>query len=415
MRASDTSSSRCRRYQLGPPPGAHDHGCPGRLDGRRVPAVRPGGPTTLAAVGRRPVSRSTPDTPSVIDLFSGCGGGSIGFKSVGFAVVGAVEIDPDAAASYTANVGTAPILRDIRKVTAAELLAGAQLRRGELTLLFGCPPCQSFTVLRRGTAQTKADKARDRLPEEYLRLVDGLLPRHLAFENVPGMIDSRKWRKSFHRLHDGLLALGYRLVWDVVDAADFGVPQRRRRLLLVGSRVVDPRLPSATHSAEASDGLPAHQTVRQALAVLPPANADAKDLLHRPRRHRDIAIRRLAALAEGQARADLPDELRLTCHTDHKGHYDIYGRMWWDRPAPTLTSGCTNVTRGRFAHPTEPRAITVREALLLQSFPAGTSLTGGIESMSTQIGNAVPPLLARRIGETILAMEAITSPAAAAG
>jgi DNA (cytosine-5)-methyltransferase 1 len=354
-------------------------------------------------------------SPSVIDLFSGCGGGSIGFKLAGLVPVGAVEIDADATASYTANVGITPILRDIRKVTAADLLAGAHKARGELTLLFGCPPCQSFTVLRRGSARTKTDRARDRLPDEYLRLVDGLFPRHLAFENVPGMIDSPKWRRSFQRLRDGLLALGYSLAWDVIDAADYGVPQRRRRLLLVGSRVADPRLPPPTHSADVTHGLPAHRTVRQALAGLPLAAADGEDVLHRPRRHRDIAIRRLAALTEGQARADLPDDLKLACHANHKGHYDIYGRMWWDKPAPTLTSGCTNVTRGRFAHPTEPRAITVREALLLQGFPSNTWLSGGIESMSLQVGNAVPPLLAQRIGEAVLVMEAAAHPAVAAG
>jgi DNA (cytosine-5)-methyltransferase 1 len=353
--------------------------------------------------------------PTVIDLFSGCGGGSIGLMQAGFVAVGAVEIDPNAAASYRLNVGSAPILGDIREVKATDLLSLAGLVRGELTLLVGCPPCQSFTLLRRGSDETAADAVRNRLPNQYLRLVEGLLPRHLAFENVPGMIESPRWRKAFDQLRQKLEALGYRLVWDVVDAADYGVPQHRRRLLLIGSRIAEPRMPTPTHVPDPGEGLMSHRTVRQALAALPKATLASADILHRPRRHRDIAVRRLKALKEGQARADLPRELQLDCHQDHNGHYDIYGRMWWDRPAPTLTSGCTNVTRGRFAHPTAPRAITVREALLLQGFPFDTSLAGGIESMSLQVGNAVPPPLARRIGEAVLAIDRAAAHRSAAG
>jgi DNA (cytosine-5)-methyltransferase 1 len=116
-------------------------------------------------------------------------------------------------------------------------------------------------------------------------------------------------------------------------------------------------------------------------------------------------LRRLRAIPEGGARADLPEDLQLTCHKDHSGHYDIYGRMWWDRPAPTLTSGCTNVTRGRFAHPEQDRAITLREAMELQTFPRSAVLRGSLDEMALQVGNAVPPLFAERVGQAVLAME----------
>jgi DNA (cytosine-5)-methyltransferase 1 len=131
--------------------------------------------------------------------------------------------------------------------------------------------------------------------------------------------------------------------------------------------------------------------------------------LHAARKHRPIAIQRLAALKEGEARDDLPDDLQLKCHKDHDGHHDIYGRMWWDRPAPTLTTGCTNVTRGRFGHPTQCRAITLREALLLQGFPKRAMLVGSVEQMALQVGNAIPPPLARRIGQCITAMDRAAS------
>jgi DNA (cytosine-5)-methyltransferase 1 len=339
---------------------------------------------------------------TVIDLFAGCGGGSLGFMAAGFDPLAAVEIDSVAAASYESNVGIAPVVRDIRKVAGSELLTDSKLQSGDLTLLFGCPPCQSFTVLRRGGALKSSDHRRNKLPREYLRLVGELQPRHLAFENVPGMAQGRG-QAEFELLLDGLSSLGYESVWEIIDAVDYGVPQRRKRLLVMASRVATPRMPNATHGPDGS-GLAAYATVRQTIGALPEAGSTS-DELHKSRRHSDLALRRLHSLKEGQARADLPEELQLECHRDHKGHYDIYGRMWWDRPSPTLTSGCTNVTRGRFAHPKADRAISLREALLLQSFPPGTMLAGGVEAMALQIGNAVPPLLARQIGSTVASME----------
>lgn len=336
--------------------------------------------------------------PTVVDLFSGAGGGSLGFIDAGFDVVAAVEIALDPAASYEALVGHAPTLADIRT------LEGTSLATGEVTLLFGCPPCQSFTILRRGAKELPQDLVRNTLPGEYLRLVRELRPRHIAFENVPGMTEGR-WSLVFDAFIDGLRELGYQLVHTLVDAADYGVPQHRRRLLVIGSRVATPRLPRRTHGP--GRALP-HKTVREAIGDLPPLSSGEcapDDPMHFARKHRPIALERLRHVPAGGGRADLPARLQLKCHRDHGGHYDIYGRMTWDRPAPTLTSGCTNVTRGRFAHPEQDRAITLREALLLQTFPATASLEGGIESASLQIGNAVPPLLARRIGQTVLRME----------
>ena len=346
-------------------------------------------------------------TLTFADLFAGCGGGSMALQAVGFTPVAAVEIDEDAAGSYQDNLGLTPIIEDIRLVTSDRILKSADLRPGELTLLVGCPPCQSFTILRRGIQPSAKDRERNRLPDEYLRLVDELRPRHIAFENVPGLADGY-WSDRFTAFLDRLAAMGYQFIWDLVDAADYGVPQRRRRLVLIGSRVAQPFLPAATHGPL---GLKPHVTVRQAIAHLPrplllgAPGGPADDPLHRSRRHSDIAVARLRSLREGQGRNDLPEHLQLACHRGHKGHYDIYGRMWWDRPAPTLTSGCTNMTKGRFAHPEQDRAITVREAMLLQSFPAAATLRGGIESMSLQVGNAVPFLLAESIGRTIQFME----------
>jgi DNA (cytosine-5)-methyltransferase 1 len=352
---------------------------------------------------------------TVADIFAGCGGGSIGFQQAGFQVVGAVEIDGDAADAYAANVGVEPLRRDIREVTGRDLLNRTGVGTGELTLLFGCPPCQSFTILRRGAVESAVDGIRNSLPGEYVRLVDELRPRHIAFENVPGMVDGR-WRHRFDELLADLEELGYRCAWGVLDAADYGVPQRRRRVVVVGSRLVEPLLPAASHAASSDGGLPAHRSVRDAiggLRPLGPGEADPTDPLHRARRHCELALRRLRAVPEGGGRMNLPLELQLACHQGHPGHYDIYGRMWWDRVAPTLTSGCTNVTKGRFGHPEQDRAITLREALLLQGFPDGATLSGAnTDTMALQVGNAVPPRLAAAVGHTILEMEASASAAA---
>lgn len=346
---------------------------------------------------------------TVADLFAGCGGGSIGFRQAGFDVIGAVENDSDAAAAYAANVGVQPLVRDIRDVTGADLLEGTGVGVGELTLLFGCPPCQSFTILRRGAVETAIDGARNSLPRQYSRLVEELRPRHIAFENVPGMVDAR-WRDRFDELLADLERLGYRCTWGVLDAADYGVPQRRRRVVVVGSRLVEPVLPAPTHAASGQGGLPAHRTVRDAIGRMPrlgPGEADPADALHRARRHSEIAVRRLRAVPEGGGRMNLPPELQLACHQGHPGHYDIYGRMWWDRVAPTLTSGCTNVTKGRFGHPEQDRAVTLREALLLQGFPPGATVRGvNADTMALQVGNAVPPPLTAAVGLTILKLEA---------
>lgn len=349
---------------------------------------------------------------TVVDLFCGCGGGSMGFHRAGFQVVGAVEIDTDAAQAFALNIGVAPIVKDIRDVRGEDILAPADLQRGELTLLFGCPPCQSFTVLRRGARPTAYDSDRRDLIYEYLRLVEELYPRHIAFENVPGLVEGR-WSTYFKTFCEILTDLGYAFDHEVVDAAEYGVPQRRRRVLVIASRVTAPELPPATHSRAGNNlhGTSARKpfaTVRDAIEHLLPlesGEADPKDHFHRARRHSKLALERLSHISEGGSRSELPAHLVLECHKDHNGHRDIYGRMSWDKVSPTLTSGCTNITRGRFAHPDQGRAITLREAMLLQTFDCKAQVYGSLEKMALQIGNAVPSLLAQRIGRAIAGME----------
>lgn len=342
--------------------------------------------------------------PVVIDLFAGCGGGSMGFVRQGFRIGAAVEIDRDAADAYFLNTRARPIRRNVRWVTGPQLLNKAGLSEGECTLLFGCPPCQGFSVMRQGSEQIPVDVIRNELPQEYLRLVRSIKPRHIAFENVPGMMKG-KWLPHFEVLLEGLEGAGYACVWDVVDAVDYGVPQYRKRLLLIGSKVADPTLPTPTHGPGRPER---HRTVRDAigdLLTLKSGEYDEDDALHAARCHSDLALQRLSALPEGGSRRDLPKDLQLECHKGHTGHNDVYGRMSWDRPAPTLTSGCTNVTRGRFGHPKQARAITLREAMLLQTFPPEATLVGTEGTMALQVGNAIPTILAEAVAAVVLEME----------
>lgn len=328
----------------------------------------------------------------------------MGFHRAGFTTLAAVEIDKDAAEAFAVNVQVEPMVRDIRDVSLQDMQASGVVP-GELTLLFGCPPCQSFTVLRRGAEPTEKDLRRNALVLEYLRLVEELRPRHIAFENVPGLVEGKRWRPHFDRFQEKLDELGYRLAYAVLDAAEYGVPQRRRRVLAIGSRVTAPELPGPSHGPNGTEPFATVRSQIEGLPKLAAGEGDPSDPFHRARRHSALAVERLTYIPEGGGRTDLPDHLVLDCHRNHNGHYDIYGRMWWDRVAPTLTSGCTNVTRGRFAHPEQDRAITLREAMLLQTFRHDAVLRGGVEAMALQVGNAVPSLLAQRIGEQVIAME----------
>lgn len=346
-------------------------------------------------------------------MFAGCGGSSLGFRRAGFTILAALDNDATSAKSYEKNLGVAPLIEDVRTVTGARLLRRAGIKKGELTALIGCPPCQGFTSHRR-EKRAGWDK-RNRLLDEYIRLVEEIKPHFVVFENVPGLANGPgHWRlmQAVRRLKK----LGYAVAHDVIEAADYGTPQHRRRLLVIASRDHDViELPRGTHGKPTgkdvrSGDLKPWATVRKAIEGLPRLRSgaiDGTDKLHAARTHSKKNLERLRSIPhDGGSRDALPRRLVLACHKAHEGHRDVYGRMWWDQPAPTLTSGCTNITRGRFAHPAQNRAITIREALLLQGFPKYARLAGGIEEQSLQVGNAVPPPLAAAAARAVRRMAA---------
>jgi DNA (cytosine-5)-methyltransferase 1 len=323
-----------------------------------------------------------------IDLFSGCGGLTLGLKQAGFEVLGAVEIDPAAVRTYKANHQRALIKEtDIRRLSARGFRRELKMRPGELDLLAGCPPCQGFSTLRtRNGANQNRDK-RNGLVYEMLRFAKAFRPKAIMMENVPALAR----HKSFKNLCKSLQSLGYKLTFDVKDASHYGVPQRRRRLILLAGRGFE------ISFARESRG---YRNVRDAIAKLAEPGKSRDKLHNIPEKRRAERISRLIRdiPKNGGSRGDLPMHRQLSCHKKSNGFKDIYGRMAWDKVAPTITSGCFNPSKGRFLHPQQNRAITMREAALLQSFPFNYSfdLSCGKEALALMIGNALPPEFIRR-------------------
>ncbi len=332
--------------------------------------------------------------PKAIDLFAGAGGLSTGLRRGGFDIVGAVEFDPTAASSYRLNHKKTPVLlKDIRSVSAPELLKLAGLKRGQVDLLTGCPPCQGFSTLRRRRVIDQNADPRNELIFELLRLIQELKPHCVVVENVPGLGKDVR----FDKFRRGLTATGYQHEFKILNAADYGVAQRRKRLVLIATKIGG--IPPNWSRTRAKP-----RTVADMIRRLPPAGASGDPLHDLPERRTPQTMARIRATPkDGGSRADTDGSFTTACHLSGHGYGDVYGRMAWDAVAPTITSGCHNPSKGRFIHPTEDRAITLREAALLQSFPAKYKfdLSRGKEHAALQIGNAFPPRLIQSIAKRL--------------
>jgi DNA (cytosine-5)-methyltransferase 1 len=341
-------------------------------------------------------------TLTAVDLFCGVGGLSAGLCEAGFSVVGAVDVSELAIEGYRANhADTVVWHQNIRSLSPKRVMKELGLAPGDLDLLAGCPPCQGFSTMRTLRQGTSVADKRNSLVAQFGRYAAALLPRSILMENVPGLANE----PGLHRLVKRLKRLGYAVETGVRDAADYGVPQRRKRFVLIGMR-------NATMVSFAEPISP-KLTVRDALGgLLPPADSD--DPLHNHGEQRSRRIRNLIAAIphDGGGQKDLPRRRQLACHKRSNGFFDVYGRMAWERPSPTITSGCINPSKGRFLHPDQNRAITLREAALLQTFPPNYEipLRAGKYKAADLIGNAIPPAFvashARPIAERLLATPA---------
>jgi DNA (cytosine-5)-methyltransferase 1 len=278
------------------------------------------------------------------------------------------------------------IERDIRNVSGVEILTSIRRVRGQLDLLAACPPCQGFSTLRTRNGRKANRDSRNQLLGDVLRLTRSIRPKNVMLENVPGLGNSRRF-VGFRR---SLESMGYKVVWEILNVRNYGVPQQRRRLVLLASRVMTPVFAPETAAL---------RTVRWALKGLT-SPGKSRDTLHNyvPSRS-DRVQRRIRQIPhDGGSRESLRSRDRLDCHKNVSGFRDVYGRMAWDRPAPTITGGCINPSKGRFLHPSQDRAITLREAAILQTFPRSYRfpLTRGRYTAALLIGNALPPEFVRR-------------------
>ena len=334
---------------------------------------------------------------TAVDLFCGCGGLTHGLKRAGFRVLAAVDNDPRAVETYAANHPEVLLLdADIQQLTVARFKRNVGLLKGELDLLAGCPPCQGFSTLRTLNGAVGVEDQRNDLLLEFQRFVEGLRPKAVMLENVPGLARDRRFRDLCQRLEN----LGYHGEHTILDAADYGVPQRRRRLIYLAG--LGGPIPFARPSST-------RKTVRDTIGCLPRPGRSGDPVHDIPERRSEKVLRLIRRIRkDGGSRSDLPENEQLECHRKCSGFHDVYGRMAWDDVAPTITSGCFNPSKGRFLHPNQNRAITMREAALLQGFPRHYRFptVQSKSAIALMIGNALPPPFvaahARRIRATLL-------------
>jgi len=331
---------------------------------------------------------------TAVEVFAGGGGLAVGLRDAGYRTVAAVEIEPHAAATFKANHPDVQVFRqDVRTIGGSLIL---ELAGGELDVLAACPPCQGFSSL---TSKWRRSDPRNDLVLEVARLAEEMHPRAIMMENVPGLAD--KGRDLFDQLLSRLQVLGYVSNWAILQVADFGVPQRRRRLVLLAGLGVEITLPAPTHSKTGSNGTVRWRTVRETISGMGGAvlftDAERAGGAHAANWH---VVRRLSPdnqlrlrhAKPGSARWHLPKELHVACHRDgYDGFSNVYGRMSWDEPSVTITAGCTTLSKGRFGHPDQDRTISLREAALLQTFPADYHFeTPHFERACEIVGNALP-------------------------
>lgn len=333
----------------------------------------------------------------VIDCFCGAGGLSLGFERAGFNVEYAFDLDKSAVETYKSNPkyhhGTA-FVRDIYNVSKKSIEEDLGHSLDTVDVVIGGPPCQGFSVQRRGDD----NDPRNQLVLEYVRLLKEIRPRFFIMENVSGIL-SQRGKPYVEALVTNMTDAGYSLQQKKMTASEYGVPQDRKRVIIIGELTEGGN--TLFKFPEPLDGN--KPTVRDAISDLMDKNeTDVPN--HKADKLSDINLKRIRAISEGQGRDSLPEELQLPCHKKHEGHrhLDTYGRMAWDQPSPTITARFDSFSRGRFGHPVLDRTITLREGARLQTFPDDFEFVGTKVEVARQIGNAVPPLLAEAIAKEVL-------------
>ncbi|MBL0310934.1 MAG: DNA (cytosine-5-)-methyltransferase [Bacteroidetes bacterium] len=342
--------------------------------------------------------KNTPQTFAVVDLFCGVGGLTQGFVKAKFDVRAGIDFDASCKYAYEKNNSTSFIHSDLTKTSPTEI---AKLYPdNSIKILAGCAPCQAFSTYQQGNKTNDKWK----LLYSFGKIIEAIQPDIVSMENVPNLMKYNEG-KVFEDFIGVLTANNYFISYQIVDAKDYGVPQRRKRLILLASKFGEIKLIRKTHGGKKV------KTVKKAIGHLPEIESGEsyhKDHLHRARELSDLNLRRIRATSEGGGWKEWDDELVLDCHKKKSGksYGSVYGRMNWNEVSPTLTTQCTGYGNGRFGHPEQDRAISLREAAILQSFPKKYDFVSSKEDFNSSIiekhiGNAVPPRLGYIIAKTI--------------
>jgi DNA (cytosine-5)-methyltransferase 1 len=348
---------------------------------------------------------------TAIDLFCGAGGLSEGLRQAGFKILAGNDIDPHAGATFKATHSDAQFLSgSIHELSASDFLSLTGLKKGELDCLAGGPPCQGYSVYNH---QRGMHDERSHLFKEYLRIVEGLMPRWLVMENVTGIMSAGQG-EAFQAVLAGIRNLGYKVEAKTLRAEDYGVPQERRRVVFMANRIGAPIVwPHKTHG----EGLKPFTTIRDALGDLPPLkNGEDKGVTkygsrvksdyQREVRGTSKMVHNHSASKLGainiQRMRDIPFDLLPAGmkRAKRSDHTKRYGRMRWESQSCTVLTKC-DIHWGAYIHPDQERSITVREAARIQSFPDWFHFEGPRTEQFVQVGNAVPPLLGKCIGEAL--------------
>ncbi|MFA7368264.1 MAG: DNA cytosine methyltransferase [Kiritimatiellales bacterium] len=345
------------------------------------------------------MSRETAKTIGAVDLFCGIGGLTRGLQDAGIKVHCGVDLDETCRYAYEKNNKAKFVSKDVNQLERDAIKKYAS--KTKHFLLAGCAPCQTFST------HTQKNKSRDKdarweLLNSFATLVDDIGPDLVTMENVPSLIKYDIFSGFVRRLKKA----GYHVSFSVVKCADYGIPQSRRRLVLLASRLGEINLMPPTHKKAE------YKTVRDALIGLAKIKAgteDKKDPLHKAAGMTDINLRRIKASVPGGTWRDWDDHLRLPCHKRKTGrtYSGVYGRMKWTSVGPTVTTQFYNYGTGRFGHPEQDRALSLREGALLQSFPpdydfAPPGTTPAFNAIARHIGNAVPVRLGEVIGKSVV-------------
>ncbi len=339
-----------------------------------------------------------------IDFFCSGGGMSFGLQQAGIDIIAGIDFDPDCKDTYEANVkGAKYILADVGKLNEEDLAREIDIKKNDNNLiLVGCSPCQYWTIIR--TNKNKSQKSKNLL-HEFHRFVKYYNPGYVVVENVPGILNKHK-ESGLDKFVEDLKKQGYTVHYEVVNLNEYGIPETRKRFSLIANRVTDKEIfPKPDYSCPTvSDYI----GKKNGFKTISAGHKDDTDFLHTTAGLSDTNIQRLKLTPKngGTRHSWANTNLQINAYKKSTGNIsfnDTYGRMSWDKPAPTITTKFFSISNGRFAHPEENRAISLREGATLQTFPKKYKFVGNsIATIARMIGNAVPPLFAKQIGKTII-------------